>query len=646
MAFVAKPLPSPLYGDPGQFVTSVTVLNRQGASSVIGTPTVNVKELSDGGHVLWCDSLSAPTNADAGYATGCLYIVSTGGTATTLYLNEGSSTSATWVVLSASTGGGGGGLSIPYSETDATTTTGTTAQITSTALTTGSVYGATVSTGVFTTGGSVFKANMSAAIAGNGFYAVTTGAYTGTGLLLITANSATTGVVAAINATGLTTGSGLTITTSTGMTAGSGAALKFAMGTGIGGGAIAITNTGAYADTAGIIAITANTLTSGSIEVASATSQTSGILYSITGGGSNITSSGIVLDLELGAATAGTGLKVLTSGIFAGSNNLALFSANSATTTTGIVSITGTGLTSGVGLLVTGGGANITSTGSVVSVGMGAATTGNGISVVSTGVYTSAGAGTGLVNITGNSATTTTGLIQISGTGLTSGQAFLITGGGVNITSGSATQKILMGAATTGIGLQITSTGTYTGVAGNGLLNVTANSANTTAGLLQVSGLGLTTGVGILVNATAATLTTGRYISVNDAATEVFGVGANGHIHSTVSAVPPTIAVTTANGISAAAITAGGTDTCGIITTVGTNNNGGDTVLTVTFGKTYTNPPKAVLITPVNASAAKVATTALTSGWVSATSATTFVMHIPADAAAAATPSYNYFVIA
>lgn len=170
------------------------------------------------------------------------------------------------------------------------------------------------------------------------------------------------------------------------------------------------------------------------------------------------------------------------------------------------------------------------------------------------------------------------------------------------------------------------------------------NLITTGKGLVQ-SLTAMTTGIGHQIIAAAATLTTGRYYSANDGALEVFGIGANGHIH-TAQTTAPTIAVQTANGISAAAITAGASDTAGIITTTGTNNAGGDTVLRVTFNKTYTTAPKAVIITPRNASAAKAAATSLATPYVSAITATTFDLTIPSDASAGATPSFEYATIA
>lgn len=170
-------------------------------------------------------------------------------------------------------------------------------------------------------------------------------------------------------------------------------------------------------------------------------------------------------------------------------------------------------------------------------------------------------------------------------------------------------------------------------------------SALTTGIAQRITAILTTTGKIFQAVAAAATMTTGRYYSANDGALDVWGIGANGHTHYTQTTAP-TIAVSTANGISAAAITAGGTDVVGIITTTGTNNAGGNTVLQVTFNKTYTTAPKAVLLFPRNAAAAKIAATSLAGVFVSAIAATTFDITIPSDAGAGATPSWDYLVIA
>lgn len=284
---------------------------------------------------------------------------------------------------------------------------------------------------------------------------------------------------------------------------------------------------------------------------------------------------------------------------------------------------TDTSTTTGTSMALT---QNAVTTGAGLTQALNGLTTGFGHSITHTTAVIAAGGS--LLNVSSSSvdtSTTTGTLLNLSSTGSLAGWVASITS-----------------IVTTGAALEVASTGVYTGA---GIHRITGNSA-TTGVVGLISATGLTTGIAHQIKATAATLTTGRYFSANDAATEVFGIGANGHIHSTVSAAPPTIAVTSQNGITAAAITAGGTDTCGVITTTGTNNNGGTTVLDVTFGKTYTVAPKAVIITPVNTSGAKVATTSLFGTTVSATAATGFTITIPQDAAAGATPSWRYVVIA
>lgn len=189
--------------------------------------------------------------------------------------------------------------------------------------------------------------------------------------------------------------------------------------------------------------------------------------------------------------------------------------------------------------------------------------------------------------------------------------------------------------STTATALGITNTGVYTGT---NVFRVTANSA--TSGTIEgLNGLGLTTGNALRINATAATMTTGRYIILNDATTNIFGIGANGHIH-TAQTTAPTLAVTSQVGITAAAITAGASDTCGVITTTGTST--GATILDVTFNKTYTTAPKFVSLQAANA-AANMPNTAY---YVSAISATGFTITVPAGGTYAATPSWRYLVIA
>lgn len=164
-------------------------------------------------------------------------------------------------------------------------------------------------------------------------------------------------------------------------------------------------------------------------------------------------------------------------------------------------------------------------------------------------------------------------------------------------------------------------------------------SALTTGIAQKITAAALTTGAIFEAIATAATLTTGRYFKANDGSVDVWGIGANGHIHSN-QATPPTVAVGTANGITAASIGAGSSDTAGTITTTGTNNNSGDSLLVVTFNKTYTTAPKSVHVFGTNTSGAK------SQVFASVITASAFTVDIPASASAGATPSFSYIVIA
>lgn len=331
-------------------------------------------------------------------------------------------------------------------------------------------------------------------------------------------------------------------------------------------------------------------------------SNTCALPASTTIGGQSVVALGNITS----SATTGASFSVTNTGVYTGVG-MTQFIADSATTGVNVL-MTGNGLTTGTVL-------SLTSTGTIVTTGE-------------------------VLNVVANNATTSTGLVRISGTGLTSGSALAVVGGGANITSGSVTASVSMGAATTGIGLQVITTGVYTGGAGNGVLNVTANSATTVAGgLVAISGTGLTTGIALRVVATAATLTTGFYAAFNDGALNVLTIGANGHITSNQTTAP-TIAVTSQAGITAAAVTAGSTDTTGNITTTGTST--GATILDVTFHKTYTVAPKFVMLAPANAAAAA----PNTGYYVSAISATTFTITVAAGGTYAATPSWRYLVIA
>jgi hypothetical protein len=416
-------------------------------------------------------------------------------------------------------------------------------------------------------------------------------------------------------------------------------------------------NAGAAALTLPTALTDATTTTGDSLSSTLSAITTGNALHLINGNTTNFTTGASLLYADIGTATAGNGLVVIGTGAYTGTG---MIIATTGAMTTGVLCqlTSTTGLTSGsvlrattstTGAIATNGAFSFTATGAFTN---GAATLG----ALHIGA-TSTVSGT-IMSILGGSQTTGVGLYISEGanTGMTSGSLLRIvsastgaiaTNGVVSIQSAAAytstsnmglfnitasatmagtVSSIFANAVTTGVGLIVSGTGTYTG-----------------AGFVTVNTSGMTTGISLLVKNTAATMTTGRYISANDITNgEVFGIGLNGHIHSTAGSAP-SCAVTTQQGITAATVTAGATDTCGVITTTGTQNNTSDSTLTVTFGKTYTTAPKTVFLTPANAAAALAGSGG---AYISSITATTFVVGIAKSATTAATPSWNYFVVA
>ena len=88
------------------------ILNRAiligGEKRVVGTPSVTVVDLDKVSQVSRAYGATVPSDGDAGYAAGCIFWKNTGGsTGSTVYINEGSSSSADFNAVS----GGGGSIS-------------------------------------------------------------------------------------------------------------------------------------------------------------------------------------------------------------------------------------------------------------------------------------------------------------------------------------------------------------------------------------------------------------------------------------------------------------------------------------------------------------------------------------------------------
>ena len=75
-------------------ITGVDVLQMAGSDDTVGTPSVTVLSVDSDKNVLLARGATVPTDTDTGYATGCIFIDTTGGVGVTLYINEGDETSA------------------------------------------------------------------------------------------------------------------------------------------------------------------------------------------------------------------------------------------------------------------------------------------------------------------------------------------------------------------------------------------------------------------------------------------------------------------------------------------------------------------------------------------------------------------------
>lgn len=406
------------------------------------------------------------------------------------------------------------GVALGVTANAATTSAGV-ITLSTTGLTSGSAFLISGGGANLLAAGSCLEIAMGAATAGAGLEIVTTGVYAGAGALSVTADSATTGTIMFLSADGLTTGTGLDLTstgtivttgemlnvvansatTSTGLvrvsgtsltdgwamqlTGGgtaitaSGGVLDIVTGASTNGSAIRIVNTGAIvAASVGLVMVTANSLTTGDVYRLSATAQTTGNMIHATGGGANLASGGAIFSAAMGAAIAGSAFEAVTTGVYTGSDGVLSVVADSATTGT-LAVISGNGLTTGTGLLLT-----------------------------SSGILIGGGE---MLSVVANSATTCTGVIRASATSLTDGFVMELTGGGANATATGGVLNLSIGAATAGSALCITNTGAYAGTTGV----VDINAAFATTGTIMDMGVNsLTTGTALNIS-TADSLTTG-----------------------------------------------------------------------------------------------------------------------------------------
>lgn len=249
-------------------------------------------------------------------------------------------------------------------------------------------------------------------------------------------------------------------------------------------------------------------------------SGTTGATFSVTNTGvytgvgafqviGNSATTGVVSLMTGNGLTTGTVLSLTSTGTIVTTGEVLNIAANSATTSTGILRVSGTSLTDGFAAEFTSGGASLTATGGGLNVLMGAATAGTGIALSTTGVYAGT---TGVLGITANSATTgTIGLITANG--LTTGHALTLTSSGVITTTGD-------------------------------MLAVTASGATSSTGVVRVTTAALTTGAAVLITANA--LTSGTALSVTSSSTDTTAHGLVTLANSGAGSIAPLIKGTNA----------------------------------------------------------------------------------------------------
>ena len=574
--------------------------------------------------VLSAYGADVPHDADAGFAPGCLFWKSTGGsTGSTIYVNEGSKTSADFNALA----GGGGALgnfsmddayddgsvvavdsgAVDFAGVHATNNTvivratGSGNAIDLVNSGTGKdIDGSSSTWSVTKLGAAVFNVSMTT-VAIIGYDAGADGNLTidakGSGTISLGATS--TGAITLTRAT--TISSTLTVTggadaNALTITAGDVLVSDGHMLMVQPDNEISIGITAAGTTTTNVLATVANALTSGA---GLYISSNNGASFSGNGGfihlsdGTNpvfrVGRYGATIIAGNAAATATLTLTagdlVLTSGhivqtsgnntmtvgdmllsdgsvtIIDADNAASLAVTNSTATTASVVTITSASVTTGtlmafahsVGVIASGGSVlRITSTATNTSTTTGVlldladasvagtkilgtfgTTTGIGMSLVTavtTGTALSLTNGTGIITTTGemllvtaNSATTCTGLVRVSGSGLTDGWVAELTGGGVNFSATGGMVNLQMGAATVGTGINITTSGIYTGT--TGLIDINATQT-TTGTIIDILNEGRTTGD--IIKVTMNTTGTGNYINFYDGAATDFKVSRYG----------------------------------------------------------------------------------------------------------------------
>lgn len=82
--------------------TIYTSIGLTGSSESVNSVTISTLLVDGDGNILMCTGTTVPTDGSSGYAKGCQFIKTNGSTATTTYINEGSTTSSDFNAIESS----------------------------------------------------------------------------------------------------------------------------------------------------------------------------------------------------------------------------------------------------------------------------------------------------------------------------------------------------------------------------------------------------------------------------------------------------------------------------------------------------------------------------------------------------------------
>lgn len=513
-----------------------------GEKKKVGTPIVTIVTLDGSSKVTKCFGATLPTDGDAGYAVGCYFYKTTGVVGATVYINEGSTSSADFNAVAASSSGfttwdalyandqtlpvtgatftfdGQHATNNVLTLTSAGAGSGHLLQITNVGsgkdingtsdLWSFSKLGAMTGLSVVLAGTAAttsFTMTLGNMVLSAGGIAITKATDTATLSVTNNANVAASQVVIAGSGafTGNTTTSFMTITPS-GLTTGTAVYLPVA----------ALT-------TGKALHIVANAATDGLVVNVTSSSvllSSTGRLLNIVHSG-NATVSGIIAEMSTAGADETILLRLTASAALTGLGSVLDVSGVGITTGNGIKMIDLNALTSGLGLAIVSSATAITGAGRLLSVDHTGVTSSTGTIVEFKTAATDAVNATTLLKLTQGANIVGVGLSVVSTTGLTTGSL-------IRATTSTA------GALATNGAISFTATGNYTSTSAvnGGFVEVQANT--TVAGtIVNVIGTSLTTGIALQVSNGTSAITSGSLLRIT--ASGVGTVATNGIVSIT-----------------------------------------------------------------------------------------------------------------